>query len=249
MCTVTVLRGPWATAGDGETPSWRLVCSRDEQRTRPLAAAPAVGRIGLHEVVSPIDPQGPGTWIAATSAGLVFALLNRYPSRPSPSEAAAGERVSRGRIIPMLAGALNLDDLRRRASRLGPLRTAPFTLLIAGDDGVLEYTFDGDRLAEGRLMKAARLLRTASSVDGDAVTEWRGRMFETLVPEGDAAAQRAFHRTADTVAPHRGVLMDRADACTVSITRIDMYDTHLRMAHQPLTPGQPASALEVRRRS
>jgi hypothetical protein len=251
MCTVSVLRGPWLGGSDGvERPAWRLVCNRDEQRARAAALAPRVGRIGDRQVASPLDPQGPGTWIAASDAGLAFVLLNRTPrGAPVPDPpTGSGAPMSRGRLIPMLAGAADLDDVRLRARHLGPLRTRPFTLLIVGDHGVLEYASDGDVLEGGILVAVPRLFRTSSSVDEAAVTAWRADAFDAMVADGDRAAQQAFHRVTDREAPHRGVLMDRPDACTVSVSRIDMFATRARMTHEAVLAGATCTVLEVARR-
>jgi hypothetical protein len=250
MCTVTILRAPWTDDGGRvEPPIWRLLCNRDEQRVRAASTPPVVGRIGERQVASPLDPQGPGTWIAVTDAGLAFVLLNRNPCGSTGDGLAAhGSPTSRGRIIPMLAGATDLDDVRLRARHVGRLGTLPFTLLVAADAGVLEYTSDGDALDGGSLLTSSRLLRTSSSVDEAAVTSWRTQAFDTLVVEGDRQAQQAFHRMADRLAPHRGVLMDRADACTVSVSRIDMYATRARMTHEAVPDGGTCTVLEVPRR-
>ena len=102
MCTVTFL-----PMGDG----LRVMANRDERHTRPSAHPPSIARAGGALALMPIDPQGGGTWIAGTSAGLVFALLN-----------AAGESravaPSRGRLILELVDCIDLRQVVSRAQSL-----------------------------------------------------------------------------------------------------------------------------------
>ena len=65
MCTVTLL-----PLGD----HLRVMTNRDELHTRPSAHPPFITRAGAALALMPVDPQGGGTWIAGTSAGLVFAI-------------------------------------------------------------------------------------------------------------------------------------------------------------------------------
>lgn len=240
MCTVSIV-WPGHSVVAGDHPAWRLVCNRDEQRARPEALRPAAGTIGRHRVVSPIDPAGPGTWVAASSAGLAFALLN---GRARTSDAGAW---SRGRIIPLLAGASSLDEVEGHLRRIHILRTRPFTLLVAGDGGVLEVVSDGTSIRSMARLDAARLMRTSSSVAPDMVCAWRRREFDRRVPLPDAVAQEAFHRLSDPAVPARGVLMTRPDACTVSVTSIEMSGTHLRLAYRSLARDAAGAVIDLPR--
>jgi hypothetical protein len=245
MCTVSVVRAPRPAAGSTVAPSWRVVCNRDERRTRAMALPPALGSIGRFTTVSPIDPDGPGTWIAATSAGLVFALLN------GRAGAAADRFTSRGRIIPLVAGACDLDDAAARLRRLRPQSTQPFSLLLASDAGVLPIEWDGRALFSHAVIAEPLVMRTSSSCDADAVLAARTEAFRRHVRDSDADAQDAFHTSGDRGRPGCGVLMSRGDACTVSITTIEMFGSHLTLAYQPVSEGRldmaPATRLEVRR--
>lgn len=239
MCTVSIVRPGDPGAGDGAGLQWRLVCNRDEQRARPAALAPAVGTVGRHRLASPIDPVGPGTWVAASSAGLGFALLN---GRGDADDQGAW---SRGRIIPLLAGASSLDDVDRYLGRLRNLRTRPFTLLVIGQGGVLEVVSDGRCLLSSARWNDARVMRTSSSVDPDGVSDWRRREFDRRVPRPDVAAQDAFHEAPDAGVPARGVLMSRPDACTVSITIIELWPSHLRLAYRPRPGGGTGTVIHL----
>ncbi len=238
MCTVSVVR-PSSRAADAAAVRWRVVCSRDEQRDRPVALPPVVGTIGRHRVASPIDPSGPGTWIAATSAGLAFALLN------APGAVPGDGRTSRGRVIPLLAGAVTLQDAASRAGRLVPLGTRPFVLLVIGDAGVLEVVSDGDRVASTMLGMQARFLRTSSSRATEVVSRWRQDRFDEYVVHPETIAQDRFHACTDPVRPERGVIMARPDACTVSVSSITRHGGHLEFAYRSLAGGSVARTLRL----
>lgn len=230
MCTVSVLRSPRSPCGAGLTaPRWRVVFNRDEQRARPAALPPEVDTSGRVSIVSPIDPSGPGTWVAATSTGLVFALLNGPPAH-APAAVS-----SRGWIIPLIAGADSLDDAAARLERLRPRATQAFSLLVAGDAGVLHYAWDGCALVSHGVTTEPLVMRTCSSVDADAVHAARTEAFTRCVREGEPDTQDAFHRSVDRIQPARGVLMSRPDACTVSITTIEMFGSHVRLAYRPVS--------------
>ena len=66
MCTVSVV-----AAGD----RLRVMCNRDERHTRPDAHPPTAMRTHAGLALLPLDPLSGGTWIAASSAGLAFAVL------------------------------------------------------------------------------------------------------------------------------------------------------------------------------
>src|SRR5215510_2217521 len=93
MCTVTILRS---------RDMLRVACNRDEQRARPEAYAPFIATAGRMKALMPHDPKGRGTWIAANTAGLVFALLNRNGGARQP--------ISRGVVIPALLGSASPDE-------------------------------------------------------------------------------------------------------------------------------------------
>src|SRR5512139_3976242 len=179
MCTMTFL---------GLAEGLRLGCNRDELRTRPRAEPPREVRFGSRRAILPIDPQGGGTWIAVNDAGLVMALLNRYPdSLPMPSGP-----VSRGEIIPSLLHHGRLDEAVAAASKLPADRYAPFRLLVADRGSVVELVELDGRLTVHPARSLERPLLFTSSGLGDHVVEGpRRALFESMFDHGsgDAATQ------------------------------------------------------------
>jgi hypothetical protein len=221
MCTITVLR-----AGD----VLRVVCNRDERRDRREAHPPYISIAGRVRVLSPQDPQGGGTWVAATSAGLVFALMNVHP----PACGGAAPR-SRGLVIPSLADAASLEEVAFRMDDVRPGDYRPFRLVVADRLDVLECRVDGGGwIAE--IHRIDRPMLFTSSSLGDAVVEGPRRLlFEQMLatPWDLAAQQDAFHAHRWRDRPAVSVHMSRPEACTVSTTTAEVTPRDVRMIYQP----------------
>jgi hypothetical protein len=229
MCTVTVVRagGPL-----------RVACNRDERRDRVTAHPPFITRAGGLHVLTPQDPQGRGTWIAANSAGLIFALLNVNGVAAS---SAAPSR-SRGLVIPSLADASAMQEVVLRLEGAPARHFAPFRLLVADAFHVAEFirAADAETVEIVQIHRVdAALLFTSSSL-GDAIVEGPRRLlFEQMFqpPPGDfseiAARQDAFHAHRWRDRPAVSVHMSRPDACTVSTTVVEVTGRDVRMVYEP----------------
>jgi hypothetical protein len=241
MCTLSLIRGPFVEEAGVEQLRWRLVFNRDERRARAEALPPRRHRYGAVRAIYPVDPEGRGTWIAATSAGLVFALLNETDA-PAP---APDGLISRGQVIPRLVGAPSIDDVEDRLRELPLARHRPFRLLVVGDTGSLEVVDAGVRRTTWH-PAAPRFMRTSSSVRPTAARLLRAELFGRLVPSASPAAQDHFHAHSWPGAPGASVLMRRTDAATVSITTIEALAQGFRMTYRPW-PGGGAIVTEVPR--
>jgi hypothetical protein len=248
MCTLTLLRERWLRDGSGVRPAWRVVFNRDEQRSRPPATPPAVHRLGAVQALHPVDPQGGGTWIAATEHGLLFALLNGDdPATADPP--GAPPRRSRGAIIPALAAlaARRAADVPVRG--LDPRAYRPFHLVIVDERDVIEITSDGDAIVPAVPDRADRLIRTSSSVEAAAVRAWRIARFAPPGTPASAEEQDAFHGRKEPGRPAYGVTMTRADACTVSVTTVEVFPRLVRMTYRPMPGPDAAGVTELARAS
>jgi uncharacterized protein with NRDE domain len=218
----------------------RVVMNRDERPDRPEALPPrwrTVDAPGGAHAIWPTDPQGGGTWIAASNAGLVLCLLNLNLDLPPPQPAALQ---SRGLIIPRLVGdrADPVASLKRT-----PLESfAPFRLVVADFGAGVHPRI---RLArwDGRALSvvvfAGVPLCLVSSGLGDSKVEQRLDLFrQTVEAEPTPEAQDQFHLHAWPDRPELSVLMSRAQARTVSITTVEMQpfgsDCSVRMNYQPV---------------
>ena len=226
MCTVTLV-----PRGDGGV---RVMCNRDEQRTRPAAVAPRLHRLGERVAVFPEDPQGGGTWIGANDAGLAAALLNRH-GRDAP--ASRGAAVSRGLIIPTLLEHASLDAALEVVRELDPGVFEPFQLVAVQEARVGVATSTGRMLATRVSALVQPLLFTSSSLGDDRVDAPRRRLFERLVlGRADAwlEGQARFHRHRWRSRPQISVWMARADAVTVSRSVVEVTPRAIRMTYTPL---------------
>ena len=235
VCTVSVLRGPWSDPAKGVAlPRWRVVFNRDERRTRTPGLPPIVADYRGVMATHPTDPDGEGTWLAATDAGLVFALLNETGG---PSTPPVRPVTSRGLLIPALLPARSLDEVEDRLRGYHTDSHRPFRLLTVSDEAVLEVvrSYAGLRVMRHRVK--SRLIRTSSSVE-PADTRWRRTaLFDRLVPKSSIAAQDRFHAHRWRLAPGASVLMARSDACTVSVTIVDVFAHRIRLAYRALPTG------------
>jgi hypothetical protein len=246
MCTLSLIRGPFSE-GAGDELRWRLVFNRDERRARAEAIPPRVHRYGVVLAVHPRDPEGRGTWIAATSTGLVFALLNETEA-PGPAVGVGGSPgtlISRGRVIPRLLGAASIQEVETRLRDLPTGRHRPFRLIVVSEDRVLEVVEAGFRRAT-RHPPAASFMRTSSSVRPAASRLLRTKLFARLVPSASPAAQDRFQAHTWPGAPGASVLMSREDAATVSITTIEAFAHGFRVTYRRW-PGGAAAVTEMPR--
>jgi hypothetical protein len=227
MCTVTVVRTGRRL---------RVACNRDERRDRAMAHPPFITRAGGVQVLTPEDPQGRGTWIAANGAGLVFALLN-----VNAAASAAVPARSRGRVIPSLADATTVQDVVQRVDGAPASDFAPFRLLVADAFHVAEFirATQAGTVVTVRIHRVERPLLFTSSSLGDAIVEGPRRLlFEQMFPSsgdaiGMAARQDAFHAHRWRDRPALSVHMSRPDACTVSTTIVEVTGRDVRMFYEP----------------
>jgi hypothetical protein len=229
MCTVTVVPHEGGV---------RLLCNRDEQRTRPAAIPPQIHPVGGRQALFPIDPQGGGTWIGVNDAGLVAALLNRQPAAPEPG----APKHSRGLIVRELLQFGSLPEVAAALDALVPRAFAPFQIVI-WHDGQLAIA-DSDSAASLRLSHRpldAPLLFTSSSLGDALVAGPRQRLFERMVDrsrDGWLAGQARFHDHQWPRRPEISVRMERPDAMTVSRTTVDVSDGGRRLLYEaPLGGG------------
>jgi Transport and Golgi organisation 2 len=237
MCTVSAIPGGWLHPGFGSTtrssalelPLLRVVCNRDELRTRARALPPSILDLGPRRAVLPVDPDGGGSWIAANDAGLVFALLN---VTRDPGARGTFSR-SRGEVVRSVAGASGLDEVWAALQTIDASEYLPFRLLAWSVRDVLEAVSEGHgyRVAHGPLY--APMLRTSSSLGDARVMGLREALFERLLGQTlTPAAQDAFHHHTWSERPEVSVFMSRPDARTVSVTTIEVYGDRIEMIYQ-----------------
>lgn len=228
MCTVTIV--PLDENG------FRLRCNRDERRDRPIARPPTLHVRGSRAALFPVDPASGGTWVGVNDAGLAMALLNRTPDSRETLDHAPAPRVSRGRIIPALLACASPDEILERCTRLDPHVFDRFRLLIVQHETVIIVTSNARSLTHDIVSLSRPIMQTSSSLGDGVVEEPRRRLFQELFNRHRATwlrAQRRFHRHQWCARPDISVMMERADARTVSETVIDVRRHAIELTYRP----------------
>jgi hypothetical protein len=225
VCTVSIV-----PSGGG----LRVVCNRDERRSRLLALAPRPQCIAGRRVLFPIDTASGGTWIGVNDASLAFVLLNRTIDVDRPKTPPAQ---SRGTVIPALLTSGALHVAIKRATTLAPERFAPFRLIALHGQRSAVITSDGRRLSLYVETIGTPLMFTSSSLGDAVVAAPRRELFEQLVVRGRSGwldGQYFFHRHSWPQATETSVLMSRGEARTVSRTVFETTSPITTLTYEPI---------------
>jgi uncharacterized protein with NRDE domain len=223
MCTVT-----WTRATGG----YDLFFNRDERRTRKPALPPTILKTGNTSYIAPRDGDHGGTWIAVNEHGLTLALLNHYPAE----SAAANGGTSRGHVVTSLIDA---PDARAAAGRLNPAALAAYRpfLLIAIDTAAFAtlHQWDGHRLGT-RCVPDSDVPVSTSSFESAAVVARRRERFAAMREQGarvDVELLMRYHTSRDEKGDAFSVFMQRPDAQTVSISRVEVRPGRAAFTYWP----------------
>jgi len=233
MCTVSIVRHECGV---------RVLCNRDERRSRAPAFAPTARCVNGRRAVFPVDPVGGGTWIGVNDAGLAAALLNRT-DRHQPRPALA-PRQSRGAIVPLVLGTGSPDDALCLVGQLDRSDFAPYRLVVLQANDLWIISGGGAAAPDVRHQRltAPRVL-ASSSLGDDLVESPRRRLFaELLLAAADPLqAQQRFHQHQWPDRTAVSVMMQRDDARTVSRTQVDMPAMLMRYEETGGTDSQGRS--------
>jgi hypothetical protein len=194
----------------------------------------------------PIDPQSGGTWIAVNDAGLVMTLLNANPKPYAPP--AHPPKRSRGLILPALIAAPTFDDACTLARMLQATDFARFRLVIADRASCAEFYSDGAAIVAKPNTPIDQPLMFTSSGLGDNIVEAPRRVLfsEFFTSNGDWPAQQdAYHRHSWPDRPDLSVCMSRPEACTVSLTVVELGLTAATMTYYGASPNQAIKPITI----
>jgi hypothetical protein len=228
MCTVTVV-----PHGGGV----RLLCNRDELRSRPEASPPRMHELGQRRAIFPVDPAGGGTWIGCNSAGLAAALLNLNVT--SRAATLSAER-SRGDIVLNVLRCSSLREAVARICAMDVRAFLPFQVVIIEGRRVVVMAGDSASVTRaGERPLTAPLLFTSSSLGDRLVSGPRRRLFRRLVLRaagGWLGGQAHFHDHQWAARPEISIRMERHDALTVSRTTIDIGNQGCELRYESPLP-------------
>lgn len=247
MCTVSVI-----PLEDGGV---RVLCSRDEQRSRALAEPPAERACGDRLAVFPRDPDGGGTWVGANDAGLACTVLNRADAASSADSKTGRDFASRGEIVPELLQAASLDDAVRLAEAIDPERYRSFRLMVVGGgEAALLRADDGAVRVVWRAPIGEPRMETSSGLGDHLVEGPRQELFDEMVlgafrdgmaGDGLVRVQDSFHRHRWADRPELSVDMSREDAETVSLTTVEVTAGSVVVRYLDGHPRDEANARSV----
>ncbi len=239
MCTVTFIP---------RREGYLLAMNRDERITRGQATPPTVVEIGSVQVLYPRDIQG-GTWIAASSCGIAFALLNwnrgaasfsrflresgvadfRNQAPTSNLNYSLGDTVqpktrSRGCVIPALIGCRSFRTADATLKRFDSRGILPFRLVgfFPSEKQIAEWRWDQDSQIRESFAWDSRQWCSSSLSDAQA-TMRRGLAHARAQHEGDVDSVtwvRRLHASHDHENPPFSICVHRQDVETVSYTEL-----------------------------
>ncbi|MEX0330861.1 MAG: NRDE family protein [Puniceicoccaceae bacterium] len=216
----------------GEAEAGFLICfNRDEQRSRPLAEDPRLHPADPVPLIYACDPQGGGTWFAASTRGFAVALLNNYPGSamdPSDSYRSRGELVLKVASMAAQEAAVWLEEEDFSSY-------APFFLFILDPEAVLGIEWDGKQMHR---INPSNDFWTTSSHQPEAITAWRRQWWnEQFHAAGGTPLDMAgLMRRTHPGKPSHGLTMDRPDARTLSQIELLISTGTIRFTYRAREP-------------
>ncbi len=213
MCTIT-----WWLDPDGA--GYEVFFNRDERRSRQPALPPNAARRLEVNYLAPTDADFRGTWILVNAHGLTVAMINHYPADPKTPQKPAR---SRGMLTRDLADSASIAEVRERLAKAKLQHYGAFNLFVfePGEKPV-KWTWDTRALLEDPAAEPLPFF-TSSSFRSEDIRRQRRELFaknwaakNQLTPAGLAQ----FHLHREPERPAFGVLMDRSEARTVSVSHI-----------------------------
>jgi hypothetical protein len=225
MCTVS-----WAFSSEG----YDLFFNRDEQKSREKAKPPSVGEESGSKYIAPQDCRSHGTWLLVNEFGISIGVLNH--SDPL-NEGESGRFVSRGLLPLKGVGCSTVKDVVEQIRSIELADFNSFHLLAVGPERKLcLLTWDGVSVMEAHL-DAIELPLTTSSYQSEAVVSYRKNLFAKMtadVDDGVSVALKRYHHSHDSDVGPFSVMMNRSDACTLSISHIKVDTDEIQFRYEEL---------------
>lgn len=240
MCTVSWIAAPGCLD---------IFFSRDERHQRGVARAPAPRMSRGVRYLAPEDADHGGTWLLANETGLCISLLNGEagPDSLSPVDRA----ISRGLLILQLSHCRH-ENLANTFALLALECYHPFTLVaLAPDREPLGFAWDGARCRRLTFDPRLPMLTSSSWRSADVRVSREDELRSALRSAAlSPTVLEAFHRSHRPEPGPMSVCMHRADASTVSLSRVrvNAREVEFRYASGPACRRAPMTTARLPRR-
>ena len=224
MCTVTIL-----PKGKND---FILTSNRDEAPGR-IPLEPDFYSINDIKMLFPKDREGGGTWIGASEKNRLICLLNGgficHVKTPP-------YRISRGVVVKDL---LSTDDIVTEIEIYNLDNVEPFTLVIADwnlDLRFFELVWDGNQKHFTELPLEPKIW-SSSTLYSESMNNERKVWFQEFLDDSDEFSANSildFHKTAGSEYKDYGVIMDRGEVKTTSVTQVEKKDDAIEMKYHNL---------------
>jgi uncharacterized protein with NRDE domain len=224
MCTITYTP---SLQHAGKAERW-IFFNRDERRSRAEAHAPKIftGKGGRY--ISPIDPEGGGTWLGLHDKGWFISLLNYYPE----DQLIYGPQFrSRGLLVKDILDRGRTPEEKEMKKIVQDNSYPPFSLYILWKDRSVLYQWDQLSLTVN--LEGVGFL-TSSGFQNSRIYPLREAQFLGLQSREEKVL-RSFHRRKHPRGDE-GIWMERPDACTRSITEILLGPNSGELLYYPTPP-------------
>lgn len=226
MCTLT-----WEFSPKHYT----VFFNRDERKSRPLAAPIRIVQSsdGLRQI-HPVDGAKGGSWIVVNAWGVTTCLLNLYEVMPPPEP--PGGFDSRGWLVLSVGHSCGWQESQDRFAGIDLQRFPPFHLFQFDPQmGVKSAKWNGVSLEWGDHPYRCEVPVSGSSFRNAEVVAARREQFAERVRADDSALRlnqlEQYHRSSLPGLGAYSVNMLRADAQTLSLSRVDVDCGRLHFAY------------------
>lgn len=228
MCTMTFI------PSTQNNTDFILTSNRDEGVNRPTLA-PEIYTEKETELLYPKDEVAGGTWIGASSRKRAICLMNGAYKKHKRKES---YNISRGTVVKDL---LATEDILHGIEKYSFDEVEPFTMIIvtwkAGIE-VYKLIWDAARLHFIKLENEPHIWSASMTYDQE-MKEQRKKWFAEFlkdhpVREIDAATMWKFHHETGAKDKDVGLIIDRGQLKTTSITQFSLFGKVQKMRYDDL---------------